>query len=34
MMSDVLRSQLDPGLYIGYSGNLRRRIFEHNTGEA
>ncbi|WP_345786204.1 GIY-YIG nuclease family protein [Coraliomargarita algicola] len=30
----VLQSQLDQGLYIGYTGNLRRRLFEHNTGEA
>ncbi|WP_345786213.1 GIY-YIG nuclease family protein [Coraliomargarita algicola] len=27
----VLQSQLDQGLYIGYTGNLRCRLFEHNT---
>ncbi|MDQ8209799.1 GIY-YIG nuclease family protein, partial [Coraliomargarita sp. SDUM461003] len=30
----VLQSQLDQGLYIAYAGNLRRRLFEHNTCEA
>jgi putative endonuclease len=28
----VLQSQLDSGLYIGYSGNLRGRLREHKQG--
>lgn len=28
----VLQSHSDHGLYIGYSGNLRRRLQEHQAG--
>ena len=28
----VLYSESDHGLYIGYSGNLRRRLKEHQAG--
>jgi predicted GIY-YIG superfamily endonuclease len=28
----VLHSDKDEGLYIGYTGNLRKRLTEHNTG--
>ena len=28
----VLQSQLDAGLYIGYSSNLKRRLLQHNSG--
>ena len=30
----VLQSQSDQGLYIGYSGDLRRRLQEHHAGLA
>ena len=30
----VLQSASDRGLYIGYSGNLRRRLAEHQAGAA
>jgi len=30
----VLQSQLDSGLYIGMSSNLRRRFDEHQKGES
>ena len=30
----VLQSQLDQGLYIGYTDNLKRRLSEHNSGSA
>jgi putative endonuclease len=30
----VLHSVKDKGLYIGYSGNLRKRLFEHKAGTA
>lgn len=30
----VLQSEIDAGLYIGMSGNLRRRIHEHQNGES
>ena len=30
----MLQSDSDHGLYIGYSGNLRRRLAEHQAGEA
>jgi putative endonuclease len=30
----VLQSESDAGLYIGYSGNLRRRLAEHQAGVA
>ena len=30
----LLQSQLDEGLYIGYTGNLRCRLFEHNAGQS
>ena len=30
----VLHSNKDEGLYIGYTGNLRKRLTEHNTGAA
>ncbi len=30
----VLQSESDDGLYIGYSGDLRRRLVEHQTGQA
>ena len=29
----VLRSRKDEKLYIGYTGDLRRRLTEHNNGE-
>jgi len=28
----VLKSQIDKKLYVGYSNNLRERIFEHEKG--
>ena len=30
----VLQSESDQGLYIGYSGDLRRRLGEHRAGES
>jgi len=30
----VLQSLADEGLYIGFSGNLRRRLKEHEAGES
>ena len=30
----VIQSGLDGGLYIGMSGNLRRRFLEHQNGES
>jgi putative endonuclease len=30
----VVRSGKDGGFYIGYSANLRKRIYQHVTGEA
>ena len=30
----VLYSEFDAGLYIGYTGDLRRRIGEHRRGES
>jgi putative endonuclease len=30
----VIQSELDDGLYIGMSGNLRRRFLEHQNGES
>jgi putative endonuclease len=30
----VLHSDKDEGLYIGYTGNLRKRLAEHNAGAA
>lgn len=30
----VLQSAADQGLYIGYSGNLRRRLREHQSGQS
>jgi putative endonuclease len=30
----VLHSDKDAGLYIGYTGNLRKRLIEHNAGAA
>jgi putative endonuclease len=30
----VLQSESDRGLYIGYTGDLRRRLREHQTGRA
>jgi putative endonuclease len=30
----VIQSELDGGLYIGMSGNLRRRFLEHQNGES
>jgi len=30
----VLHSDKDAGLYIGYTGNLRERLTEHNAGAA
>jgi len=30
----VLQSELDFGLYIGMTGNLRRRLEEHQRGES
>lgn len=30
----VLQSGSDQGLYIGYTANLRRRLSEHQAGEA
>lgn len=30
----VLQSESDRGLYIGYTGDLRRRLREHQTGLA
>lgn len=30
----VLQSESDWGLYIGYSGDLRRRLAEHKAGAA
>ena len=30
----VLQSASDSGLYIGYSSNLKRRLFEHKSGAA
>ena len=30
----VLQSELDSGLYIGMTGNLRRRLEEHQKGES
>jgi putative endonuclease len=30
----VLQSESDHGLYIGYSGDLRRRLAEHNAGRS
>jgi putative endonuclease len=29
----VLQSQLDTGLYIGYTSDLRRRVRQHISGE-
>jgi putative endonuclease len=29
----VLKSQLDEGLYIGYTGNLKNRLQQHQNGE-
>lgn len=31
---NVLYSESDQGLYIGYSANLRRRLAEHNGGSS
>ena len=28
----VLQSQLDEGLYIGYTSDLKRRLWQHNSG--
>ncbi len=30
----VLHSEMDQGLYIGYSADLRRRLTEHREGQA
>jgi putative endonuclease len=30
----VLQSQLDAGLYIGYTSDLKRRLWQHNSGES
>ena len=30
----VLQSEFDSGLYIGMTGNLRRRLEEHKRGES
>ncbi len=30
----VLRSELDAGLYIGYTCNLKRRLRQHTSGES
>lgn len=30
----VLQSDIDEGLYIGYSADLRKRLREHKTGAA
>jgi putative endonuclease len=30
----VIQSELDDGLYIGMSGNLRRRFLQHQNGES
>ncbi len=30
----VIQSELDSGLYIGMSGDLRRRFMEHQNGES
>jgi putative endonuclease len=30
----VLHSDKDKGLYIGYSADLRKRLFQHKTGGA
>jgi len=30
----VIQSQLDTGLYIGYTSDLKRRLWQHNSGEA
>jgi len=30
----VIQSESDSGLYIGMSGNLRRRFLEHQSGES
>lgn len=30
----VLQSAVDSGLYIGFSANLRRRLSEHQAGQA
>ena len=30
----VIQSEADCGLYIGMSGNLRRRLTEHQNGES
>ena len=30
----VLQSQLDSGLYIGMTGDLRRRLEQHQSGES
>jgi len=29
----VLENQNDKSLYIGFTDNLRRRVFEHNNGQ-
>jgi len=28
----LLQSELDSGFYIGYTGDLKRRLIEHNKG--
>lgn len=30
----ILQSESDDGLYIGYTANLRRRLAQHQAGEA
>jgi len=30
----VLQSQTDHGLYIGFTGNLSKRVVQHNEGES
>jgi len=29
----ILKSQIDHNLYVGSTSNIKRRIFEHNSGE-
>lgn len=30
----ILQSEIDASFYIGYTGNLERRIDQHNTGQS